>query len=473
MLLLSLNVSLAFAQNYDPFIKNSTTFFITGYNELMGVRFDSVLVAGSDSIFIPYSAFEDTLVSGSGAEECNIYSKGKSWIGFGMKQKPDGEYLFANRYNDTISIRSLAGWNDTWLFMKLNDMLFLEATISSIQSMTVNDIMDTVKVIVLQMKNANGEPVSSVWNGLECWLSKNNGFLKVPLLYYTPENTIYLTRFNIPGHTAAWYANHEIGDEVDVCQQSLNSSDCWASRYIGKVYSTDSSQITYTVLHYIKNQMNTPPFLTETYTTTSHVTYVSSDSTILCNFAGTNEPIIDTLSGKGSSLGYSYNECYQTVVSGPGETYFHCEGDYFKIPFELQDYYYKIDYCGITSLMNYFGEVAASQFNFTQHLTYYKKGALECGSSIIVGIEEVPGLPALLPAFPNPANEKVFIHLPESMGMSLTMSVINMTGAVVIGKQFYSINGIAELYIGELPAGIYQVLISDVQKSYRSRFVKL
>ncbi len=472
LLMLNLNLSVTFAQNYTPFMKKSTTFFIAYNNLLIGSRFDSVMVSGSDSIFFSYHAFEDTLLSGSGASECNIYSRGKNWMGFGMRQKPNGEYLFANRFNDTISIRTLAGWNDTWLFMKTQDTLFLEAIVSSIEPMTVNDISDTVKVIILQMKNANGEPVASVLNGAECWLSKSNGLLKMPMFNYMPESYTSITRFNIPGHTSAWYQNDEVGDETDICKYESDAIHCTAKKIIGKIYSTDSSEVTYTMLTYGRSQFFNPPSFTEYFTTSSYVSSVSSDSTVLCSSAGmTDEAILDTLSGKGKTYRYHYDLCTQTIVSSPGDTYFHCEDEYYEIPFELWNYSYQVSYCGIVSLINYFGE-SNSPLNFTHQLVYYKKGEIECGNSIIVGVEEQPAKQFLLPAYPNPANEKVFIQLPEVIGMPSTLKVYNLTGMMVMQEKVGA-NQVVELNIGNLDPGIYQVIISGKKISYLSRFAKM
>ncbi|MGB3073915.1 MAG: hypothetical protein WBB36_01270, partial [Chitinophagales bacterium] len=62
-LLLVVQASIAFAQDYTPFIKDTTTFFLRN-NWLMGVRFDSVKISGNDSVFISYPTFRDTSSNG-------------------------------------------------------------------------------------------------------------------------------------------------------------------------------------------------------------------------------------------------------------------------------------------------------------------------------------------------------------------------------------------------------------------------
>jgi hypothetical protein len=155
-----------------PFLTDTITYFSEN-NDLLGVRFDSVKITGNDTSYISYHVFDDTSQSGYGY--CVISSKGMSWIGFGMKKKSDGNYLFSNYNDDTILVRSNAILNEAWKFVELDDTTYLEATVNSIDLLNFNCFVDSVKIIGFSKRNLNGDLLPSEWNGKQIWLSKKMG----------------------------------------------------------------------------------------------------------------------------------------------------------------------------------------------------------------------------------------------------------------------------------------------------------
>lgn len=76
-----------------------------------------------------------------------------------------------------------------------------------------------------------------------------------------------------------------------------------------------------------------------------------------------------------------------------------------------------------------------------------------------------------LKIFPNPAGEKLMLNLPSHDG-KLSITILNASGAIVKKEEIFSGNNFLELQIGNLPAGVYAVLLSTARSKEVARFVK-
>lgn len=85
-LLLLFFYSFASAQNYECVHRGQKTFFTNEAGYLRGIRFDSVVVSGADTIYYPYKTKRNFAPSSD--------STNGSWIGSKIIQKPDGTFLF-------------------------------------------------------------------------------------------------------------------------------------------------------------------------------------------------------------------------------------------------------------------------------------------------------------------------------------------------------------------------------------------
>jgi hypothetical protein len=66
-----------------------------------------------------------------------------------------------------------------------------------------------------------------------------------------------------------------------------------------------------------------------------------------------------------------------------------------------------------------------------------------------------------LSIFPNPANDKVNIQLPESyQGKNISIKIINQLGQDIISKQFTNASQVETINVSNLPTGIYTIRLS-------------
>ena len=146
-----------------------------------GIHIDSVIVAGSDTLFYNYPVTD--LDYGGG---CSLTFKDTSWVGKYVLLKPGGNYYFFNYNADTLHFRTQAQWNETWVFFQLGGGDYLEARVVSIDTQTVTGTLDSVKTILLSAYDSGGNPISHVSDGMQMGMSKNHGLTRAPDFFRFP-----------------------------------------------------------------------------------------------------------------------------------------------------------------------------------------------------------------------------------------------------------------------------------------------
>lgn len=79
-----------------------------------------------------------------------------------------------------------------------------------------------------------------------------------------------------------------------------------------------------------------------------------------------------------------------------------------------------------------------------------------------VGTNVHPGATGLM-LYPNPANEKIYMTLPEQGSPVLIVDIISVTGEVISSRQVRCQDGLAELDVSSLGTGLYILKISSNQ----------
>lgn len=82
-----------------------------------------------------------------------------------------------------------------------------------------------------------------------------------------------------------------------------------------------------------------------------------------------------------------------------------------------------------------------------------------------------PKKPDKLYFFPNPACDKISLHLTEDFYQDYSLQIINSFGTSVLEKNFYGENNI-EIQIADLPAGIYFVALNTEKGAEYFKFLK-
>ena len=176
------------AQNYRAIKSDAEYYFLCNtcnYKDINGIRIDSVQPIANDTILLNFKTMRNPIFS----DTCgNLY--GASWLGNKIILKSNGYNYFFNKYSDTIKINTLAHINDNWNFYKFPNKNYIEATIVNIDTTLFLNIIDSVKIIELQVKDSLGNNVSNNINNSTFTLSKNYGFVKMPDFYEFPYDSI-------------------------------------------------------------------------------------------------------------------------------------------------------------------------------------------------------------------------------------------------------------------------------------------
>ncbi|OIQ36053.1 MAG: hypothetical protein BM555_03500 [Crocinitomix sp. MedPE-SWsnd] len=177
---LSLLSSAVFAQDYQTIKSNSIPFFITtGGDYFLANRIDQVQSIGTDSTFYPFQSIRENDSLNSG-DPCKYYL-GHSWMGEKIEIHPNGENVFYNKDNESITIQTLAALSDTFNVYTYQNGDWIDGTVSSILEVTIFGEIDTIKTIDL-FSNA---PLNLT--DPRFVISKNHGIIELFAPYSFPE----------------------------------------------------------------------------------------------------------------------------------------------------------------------------------------------------------------------------------------------------------------------------------------------
>ncbi len=187
-LLLLFNISAQlFAQDWNTIVVNDTAYF-------------SVQAPPADSIWNGYlrCIWADSSATSLGVTTHYFYPSirldmnnvmdtltGDTWLGKRNLRNSSGDEFYFNKQGDTILLKTLANLGDTWILNTDSNNLVYHATVTSIDTMTIDGAFDSIKTIQLQAF-LGASPVSSVYNFLPITLSKDHGFYSVFEFYDFP-----------------------------------------------------------------------------------------------------------------------------------------------------------------------------------------------------------------------------------------------------------------------------------------------
>ena len=182
----------SFGQNYNCFQPATKNFFINSDHYLRGIRIDSVATATDTAIYYPFHSkryFDFVVDSVSG-----------SWLGKKVLGLSDGTFLFDTHWGYAITIKTRALPGDSWTFYHDAGTQHYEATLLSMDTMTVLGSMDSIKLIHITAYNGTTvDPTDSI-NGREIILSKDHGFVQTFDLYTFPYHPGTNDYYSACGH---------------------------------------------------------------------------------------------------------------------------------------------------------------------------------------------------------------------------------------------------------------------------------
>jgi hypothetical protein len=219
----------------------------------MAFRRDSVIPAGNnDTTFISYRAIRDTV-----EYFCADTTNG-SVLGRKIVKNHAGWFYFFNRFCDTIKINSQASLNQSWKFCVLPGNAYIEAKVTSITQDSVLGLIDPVKMITFQAKDAANNNIAHNLNQKSIKLSQHYGLSKMLDVYSIPNDTnfLVLSGKTIPAlgiQDLSWpdIYNFDIGDIFHYSGSSYNAGWKKINKVLSKTaYGNDS--VVYTMEHCVQ-----------------------------------------------------------------------------------------------------------------------------------------------------------------------------------------------------------------------------
>lgn len=469
ILLLSVNV---IAQDYACFKRTGTSFYINESGYLRGFRIDSIGTEGADSVFYPFKT--KRVVSNMTLPDTGT----GSWMGRKINVKADGDYVFRTTWLHTITIKTLANPGDTWLFCNDYPYRFYNATVTSVDTMTIMGTLDSVKTVKLNTIYISGLADSTnVLNNFEIKLSKEHGFVSVFDLYMFPYyrgSTLYSdvyfgefgsfsaanytfvqTEFHVPTRQEVYDFN--IGD-VFVTEKFTNDAGAdYHSWYYDSITAKDivsPFETRYSVYRFSSNF--TDP--SSSWGSKSHYfntsTYqIVEDTSLLFDF-----PDIPENKDNFNTVWHYWPH---------DSTHCHTSRRYRKHDVSLWHVYpHKTEYkAGFTHLLDEFNHLYSTYHKYEAHkLVFSVKNGTLCGKRVdirTISINDLalPHIKCMI--YPNPANET--LHL-KGILEPVDVFITDITGRVVLSTRCTTNE--TSIDISQLAPDTYIIRVNDARQTF-------
>ena len=293
-----------FSQDYQCIRDNATYFYSDGTN-IKAIQIDSVVSSAEGLVYYNYPSLGPTDNS-----EC-LTRFGPSWIGRKVLVKPDGDNIFYNKNNESITIKTTGIVGEYWTCYQFSNGNYIKATITEIEEMEFLGLTDSVKTITFQTYNPSGNPITHSVNNKYLELTRNYGFLRTVNFKLFPDLTegiegMYyeiFTQFELKGISdpqvgiqnltlsSSWDFN--VGDEIDSWSDYFAwpghyESDAWKRHILQKDFNANYDSVSYLINKCGMTEVSNPE---EFY-------YIYYHDTVAINYYIGEDTIIDALPDK-------------------------------------------------------------------------------------------------------------------------------------------------------------------------------
>ncbi|MBI5540831.1 MAG: T9SS type A sorting domain-containing protein [Bacteroidia bacterium] len=473
-LLLFLISVFSFSQNYLTVKPNSNSYYFGQNNEtVFPIRIDSIKTHGDSTDYYSFCMIRTI-------ENYNFTKNGASWIGKKMTDCGNGINLFFNYENDTIHIKTNALINDSWRFYTYSNGSYINATISNHNSEAFLGLIDSIKTISFQVKDAAGNNITDNINNYQLKLSKNYGFIKIFNFYDFPFN---------PGSADFFYVSSPVMDLIGLSNPTIG----WQNFTLSDVFSMNTSDEIHLSVNYYDalNGTGTMNNFNEKYINkyigrvenANHDTVKFTIDRCFWRIEKYNQNILQIMTSR------------DTVIEN-----FALTGEFNKLPLEpifdegFYGYYYKHDSTGYRSTLffqeindtlyplqidgwnyiyykNSLGKTFASDgfmnITYGSNYSYYYVHGISWGQPYICDsllADTILGLNIInsfveIKFYPNPASNYIEIIKNNNNLQNTTVEILDIQGKVIkaedINTNFENIN------ISEIPAGVYIIRITN------------
>ncbi len=173
---------LCFAQDWKSVRENDTTYYDAG--DLKVIWIDSSKSLAVDSVFYFYPS-----VRANPKDTCLNIKSGPTWLGKLFYRNSRGIETYFNYWDDSIKLNTKANLNSSWLMHRSGIGNEFVATVTNMDTMTIDNNLDSIKEITLAVFDNNNAPLNThYYNGKKMVLSKNHGFIQCLEWYIFPDD---------------------------------------------------------------------------------------------------------------------------------------------------------------------------------------------------------------------------------------------------------------------------------------------
>lgn len=457
------------AQDYQTFNSKRTALFsrdLNGQSDIQCVRIDSVKFQ-ADSVFYPFAVIQE---NESNSYDCR-FSKLASWIGKTVTISANGMNTFINRTGDSIKINTKATLSEKWIAYQIQDSITIEASITKFDTLSFLGLKDSVKTISFQAFDKDMKPFDYQINNMKLQLSKNYGFVTIVNFNFFPIHNSHFQVYDLIGLTnpevgvqnLTWFDVHDyqVGDELHVLSNynpgpdgPYRTEDKEIYKYLERINYQDSIIYKYILIHSCEKVW---------WADSSSYKYSNDTLTITIR----PDSIFDKLPGETLEDRYNENVTYYRHNAFheliPNKINSWLVGEYFNGTdsclntdidvFRSRDKYLK----GLGGAYYYYSmsDISSSSRN----LVYYKKGDVEWGTKLNITSAVESNISEDIKIYPNPAQDKVNINIPNIGIGDYSVSIYDVLGNVIKHSKIQESNSI--INIENIETGIYMLKISN------------
>jgi hypothetical protein len=471
----------SWAQNYQLIYPTQEKHFdhidnslVSNLPTIESIRIDSIATSGNNTYYHNHQILSQTAYTGN----CQITINDSSWIGYQIITKPNGDYLFFNRSEDSIVIKTAANLNNSWVLYTFPNNDYIEASVVSIDNALILGTMDSLKTIVLQAKDNSNNNISHPFNNKEIRFSKNQGLVDFYNMTNFPLDTnVYNLvgasnpNMGIVNLTAAEIFDYDIGDELHIDDYFRSSFNPWEYDIthirriiLDKVVSSNQDTLSYTIERcqnrYINMSATPNPDTTITLDTITEV-IVLSEQTRFNQLS--NEICSDSLSYSIFSMHPQLNKRTKRMNIEYYRTGMDCWSIYVGFFPPYHDY---IEGLGGGYYNNPYTAVGSDYYE----LVYYNKGGTTWGTPLNIdcntntSISKVENEENNISVHPNPASNYTTITIQKFLSNEdWSFTLYDITGKALRSKKVH--NNSFSVGKEALSSGIYFYQIENKTKS--------
>jgi hypothetical protein len=471
-LLSLLSLSYLLAQDYQTIFSERISYFNDQERNIKCIRIDSTIIHTADSIFYPlYNMLQF---------DENCFSPNRSsWIGKKVIIKENGDNLYFNRENDTITIKTKAILNQSWTAYRLFDSITIVAKITDYDTLTFLGQLDSVKTIKFQVYDKTMSPVADKLDNMSLVLSKRYGFVKLLNFDLFPFYVMDYFHEQLKEYSLVGLSNPKLGiqnltkfdiydfqpgDELHI----LDYFDMWEFnrtiittkkiyKYIDRIDFKDSIKYTIILEQNIDSSFNDFHTYKSSYDTIVNV--ITSDSA-LDRLPG--EPI-SQYDGRSIFAYYMKNAKRPSKINRYNDEIFYSEiGDSCWSPEDItpcspnEEVYIK----GLGGPYSQYECIFQIPTLIYNRLVYYKKGEEKGGTPLILTDIPEEYINNSIIVFPNPADDNIFITLLNTE-LPAVFELFDSQGQIIIQNEINSYT--STIKIDNYNSGLYLYRVRSIK----------